>query len=550
MYNYIKFIYQETKLFIDEYKKSLFIGFSIWYLLNILHITNIFYAEEFTPRVWALGHISSLVLLLIFSCLTSYVYKSIKLKDPFVLRAVYLAKIYFFVSAALIFILWPGTWNWDDLWSLDSVRHGGLAAWQHVLTGYWMHTLVCILPMPAGIIILQVFISGILASYIVTLVEFTYNINHSNTVIHSVLKLFIFFTPPVIMYLYSGYRMGIYVFFELFVFTFFICYHGKWNNSSFIIKILCAFLIVIISTWRTESFIYIVIFMLILATEKSISKLERSFIIAFAIIVYSLIAYNQKINLGNDNYEIISTARPLVAAVVEANKNGYFNPEDQLLINDIDKVVNVKNITDTKENGEKLYWDKKLVRKGYTHEQYKEYLKAFFKLSLRYWKAVCLERWDIFNKSVSFFKKSHVQNVKGAKTLLPDNKAKELYYNAQYPLALPIIAKVRTKFINSMDVGYSDNNNWFQKAIYTFFWSPAIEIAIFIGLFIYSFIKRNWFISILTSGLIFKLAIICLTSPAPWYMYFHSYLFMGQFLVVMWLFNKYGKHPEIKVDDR
>lgn len=96
-----------------------------------------------------------------------------------------------------------------------------------------------------------------------------------------------------------------------------------------------------------------------------------------------------------------------------------------------------------------------------------------------------------------------------------------------------------------MNVG--NCNNWIQRLIYTFFWSPAIEITIFIFLFIYSFIKRNWFVAILSSSLMVKLFIIFLTSPAPWYMYLHSYLFMGQFLVVMWLFKNMGRIKKNKM---
>ena len=269
------------------------------------------------------------------------------------------------------------------------------------------------------------------------------------------------------------------------------------------------------------------------------SKRERAILLVVMLVVYFGITHDQKVKLGNDNYEIISTARPLAVMLVEANKTGKFSDQDRVLIDDINKVIDVNLVTSTKKDGVALYWSGKLVRNGYTHQQYKDYLKAFFSLSMRYPRVVLRERWGTFERSISFFKRSHTQNVGGARTLLPDNNAKKTYFAANYVLANPVLAKERTKLINTFNIG--DCKHWYQKLIYTIFWSPAPEIVLFCGLFIFYLIRKNWFNGLLLSGLLVRLVLIFLTSPADWYMYFHSYLFMGQFLLVMFLCKWYRK---------
>ena len=285
------------------------------------------------------------------------------------------------------------------------------------------------------------------------------------------------------------------------------------------------------------------IFGVLLLLESSMSRRERAFLILIMAFVYFGIAHDQKTKLGNDNYEIISTARPLAVAVIEANKTGGFSERDRVLIDTINKVVDVNLITSTKQDGVGLYWTGKLVRHGYTHQQYKDYLKAFFVLSTRYPKVVLRERLNTLDRSISFFKRSNVQNVLGARTLLPDNNAKKRYFAANYILAKPVLAKERMRFIDTFNIGQC--KRWYQKLIYTIFWSPAPEIVLFIGLFVFFLARKMWFDGFLISGLLIRFVLVFLTSPADWYMYFHSYLFLGQFLFIMW-FCKWYKERQLQ----
>ena len=186
--------------FIHAFKTPILAGIGLWYVLALMQITKLFYAHDLNFKTWAVGHVPSLILIVISCCLINYLIRELKKGNTFVSRVWYVTKIYLTVSAVLIFILWPGTWNWDDLWTLNGVRDGLVTAWQHVLSSYWMHMLLCILPLPGGIILLQVVIAGFFAGYIIALVEQRYELDNSVTLLGTVCKLFVFFTPRVFMY--------------------------------------------------------------------------------------------------------------------------------------------------------------------------------------------------------------------------------------------------------------------------------------------------------------------------------------------------------------
>lgn len=76
--------------------------------------------------------------------------------------------------------------------------------------------LLQILPFPGGIIFLQNTIISLCVAFSVVKIEKVFGIPAiSNPVLDIVIKLLPFLLPPILMYQFSGYRMGIYVYLEL-----------------------------------------------------------------------------------------------------------------------------------------------------------------------------------------------------------------------------------------------------------------------------------------------------------------------------------------------
>lgn len=165
----------------------------------------------------------------------------------------------FFVNDVFLLIVWPGTWAWDDLNTLNKIStYEGWNPWQHILTGIYQDILLQILPFPGGIILLQNVIISVCVAFVVTKLESSFDIGRlRNPVIDSMVKLFPFFTPPLLLYQFSGYRMGMYVYLELVVLVMLICAWKEPVTWSWTQLLLFSALSVIIASWRTESFFYV-----------------------------------------------------------------------------------------------------------------------------------------------------------------------------------------------------------------------------------------------------------------------------------------------------
>lgn len=517
------------------YKIPLLLGFLFWYITGVLQLDRLFYIGG-TPggRKWFLVHGISLAFILPMCCFISAVREKLKEGDVFVRRAARVAAVYLALSSFFVLVLWPGTWAWDDVWTLIDISNYRIFYWQNVMTSVWQHALLGILPFPAGIMVLQVLVTACIVGYLTALFERRFTPRAVPTLLGTVAKVAVFMTPPVIMYLYSGYRLGIYVFLEIFVLGVMICYRRRWQEASWQLKAFTAFLVAVISVWRTECFVYVPLCLLLLGFDRSLSASERRRIIAGTLLVFLALHTWQQRGLGNSNYEIVSLARPLTEAVREAGKSGKFSAEDQPLIDAIDKVVKVDMIFEKKNSsGEGLYWSG-FTRQNYSDDDYKNLLKAFVDLSLRYPETVWHERSTLFMNSLSWWGKKHYTNVDAAADLeLGNNNATAAFVGKRgdyhWILTEPVI-QARSKAIRILGIQFLSGVP--QKLVYSVFWSPLPEILMFLGILVYCLVKRRWFESLILGSFFFRIGVIFLTSPTGWYMYFHSFLFMGQVLMV------------------
>ena len=318
-------------------------------------------------------------------------------------RGFFVFKVYFSSMMLLLLILWPDTWSWDYLWTLYHISsYNSWDAWQHILTGLFQSVLLQILPFPGGIILLQNAIIAVCVAFTVTKLEISFHIGRlKNSVVDMIVKILPFLMPPVLMYQFSGYRMGVYVYLELVMLIMLIC--SAKDEKAWSLPYLLTFTVLctIVSTWRTESFVYVpCTFLLILFISKNIISNKRK-LLCIAILVIGFVGINkyQNLQLGNSNYEIISLMRPCTELVRIADPE-----EDASELTVIDKVTNLEVIQNNPTlNGEALYWNTDCVRNrndnpddDYTDEDYHNYLKAFIKLSLKYPKVVIAERWNLF----------------------------------------------------------------------------------------------------------------------------------------------------------
>lgn len=240
-------------------KYPLVIAVVQWFITTILQVDRAFFTYDQETLYFVLTKILYLVFLILIWCFIFEVHEKVKQNDKDWKRGVSIFLPYFTILMIMLLILWPGTWAYDDLLTLTDISSYGMwCPWQNILTGAYQDVLLQILPFPGGIIFLQNTIISLCVAFSVVKIEKVFGIPAiSNPVLDIVIKLLPFLLPPILMYQFSGYRMGIYVYLELVMLVILIGLNktkSKWGwKKVLLFSVICS----IISTWRTESFIYV-----------------------------------------------------------------------------------------------------------------------------------------------------------------------------------------------------------------------------------------------------------------------------------------------------
>ena len=192
-------------------------------------------------------------------CFGAQVARKVREKNQMYLRGGQFFLVYFSCTMLLLIILWPGTWAWDDLVTLRNIQHyNSFNPWQHILTGLYQDIMLQILPFPGGIILLQNVWISLIVAFSITKIESAFHIRRlKNWILDILLKLIPFFLPPILMYQFSGYRIGLYIYLELAMLVVLVCGAKDKREWKWKYVLLLAFLTVIVAAWRTESIFYV-----------------------------------------------------------------------------------------------------------------------------------------------------------------------------------------------------------------------------------------------------------------------------------------------------
>ena len=261
---------------------------------------------------------------------------------------------------------------------------------------------------------------------------------------------------------------------------------------------------------------------------------KRKIISSVVLIVgFTVCNYAQQKELGNSNYEIISLSTPCAELIRKADKE-----KDKELLDILNKVVSVETILQTKADGTSLFWDGKLIQKGYTKEDYHNFLKAFVKLSARHPWTVINERWGMFVHAIS----------KGGMGAIPDsyyifennaNKAAKYALAQNWFAYKPPFKKIRRKVVNALSFTkvHSDKSIMLRNFVYG---GTVPILCLTIALFTF-LLQKKWYYLILTLAVYLKIGIVILTEPSPWFMYYLSFYFLGYTLLVYTILYKHFK---------
>ena len=526
----------------ERFKKSLLpCGMAIiqWLINLCFSIDKFFFQYSGIPYRWIVIKISYLILLvLLWNFILDFAYR-IKRGDKSRQRGLLIFGVYYSFLMIIMIIVWPGIWSWDDIRTLLEIReYSGFFAWQHVLTGFYQDIFLQLIPAPVGIIILQNVVIAMIVAFFVVTMETKMGIGiFSNKILDIIIKLLPFILPPVLAYQFSGYRMGLYVYFEILAITVLIrlCKDGRLWSSLFIIFFctICA----IVAVWRTESFIYVISVPLLVLFRKNVFVSNRKKLCVIILFFMEFVLLNtwQKKELGDNNYQIVSILRPCVELVRMADTE-----KNSVELENIERVISVKTVLDNPQvNGEDLYWKYGVVHSNYNKDDYKAFVGAFLSLATKYPEVVINERKALAKQSlgISF---SNVTNISESATLYEKGNifADVAFENKRFG-EYPIWPKLRKKFIYLL--GCRTSTGELVGSIFRVIWNVTIPIWILIYAGCKLITQKKWIYLLIWGAIAFRIPIVFLTQPAGWIMYLLPFYFLGYVYLVYKLLLHFSK---------
>lgn len=508
-----------------------------WFLTTIFQVDRLFFVYDSENSLFLLVKALYFILLLIFWIFIFDVYDKIKTHDKKYKRGLFIFCVYFAIIMLLLVALWPGTWSLDDSLDLIAEQSYDWTAWQHILTGIYQQVLLQILPFPGGIILLQNAGIALCVAFVITKLEYSFAIPAiGNRYIDIFIKLLPFLTPPVLMYQFSGYRMGPYVYIELAMLVAWLCAikdQQQWSwQYVFLFSALCA----VTAVWRTESLFYIpfICVSMFFTKNELLPKLKKVICILLILCIYLGINHVQTEKLGNNSYKLVSILNPCVELIRVADQE-----TDKAILDDLAVTLNMDVIYANPDvSGTWLY--SYIIKPEHTDKDYHKCLTAFVKLCLKYPQIVIQERTALFIQASGITGKSVTNREWTYNFYDSDNEFQpaKLVKEAGWIADQPVFPVMRKRLINLLNMRIGNR----VSVLYRIVWNVVIPIIVLLFVWCILLKKKQWWFLIVATAVLVRVPVVFLTEPSGWLMYWLSFYFIGYVVLVYGLLYYRGNY--------
>lgn len=431
--------------------------------------------------------------------------------------------IYLIIMVAFLLIMWPGHWVWDEMNIFESVVKSEMNIWQSYITVIYMTLCLMLIPLPVGILIIQIILISAIVSYISTKIYIRYNKKIVNVILY-ILML----TPAIIINNLYPLRLTMYSYIMILFFSILIFDKMEKNKLTPNRLLKLYILISLLILWRSEGIIFAIfapLLMFLVYNQKGINILKTLLLIVINGII--IVSYNNAINgldgwieESNNRYGLTIYINPL-SEMLQYDLKGK-NIEKNL--QDIDKVLNLDILKKYPSYIEiQSYWSEpeNLIR-----EDYKEHMSAFKKSYIE----IVINNMDIFLSArmktflaTSCMYEGHSGNMDSRfLAFYMKNGYKEQVVEKfvnNYKLTKPINSSLKVNVENAL-LGRNVNDKSYNTAFGLIFWNVIPSILVIVVCGIISLIKKNWEYLLICISLISCVGIIFLTAPANYFMYY------------------------------
>ncbi len=511
------------------------VAIAIWILMDLSGMDRAFFTYEEVNRTHNIVRVLHLIALLLICNLIAYLIRNFR-ENEAIRRGLQIFVFYFALMIILWIMLYPGTWSLDDIYVADNLQNYRANGWHHIITEYYQMTLLQFLPFLGGMILLQnALIAGIVA-YVITRVEtlFLGNVRLKWTCLDLLVKCLPFLMPPVLLYQFSGYRMGIYVYVELLLLVMLLCFLKEDGQVSMTSLFALAILTAIVACWRSEAIFYVLLTpaIILFTRRERIPWLKKGLCIAVLFICFFLIRseedYTLELRAYGHDYDMLATIRPAVELIRSADMN---DSDDAVLVETMGHVVKLNMIDRYPSvDGENLFrMEDGLTYSDYSDSDYKAYMKAFVKLCLRHPEVVLRERWANARNILGLNGKMDglESNILGRSLLLFEETEVEpipTFQEEDWILQGPISAGLRNATILFLGCCDSGKN---ALPIFYFFWNSAIPICFMIITWVVLLIRKRFGYALVYFFALLKVPLIILAAPSAFFFYMLSAYLIG-----------------------
>lgn len=427
-------------------------------------------------------------------------------KNPVMVRRVIYGILYGAILTIMLILLWPGIWRTDEFGILGNVVPLQIYWWQHFLTSIFYILSFMMIPIPTGVILIQIILVSAGFGYIAQSFEDRLQIKWGG-----MLCLIPFCIPSVILFHLYPMRITLYALSELIFFWYiYDCTdkeRGKITEKQLIIFALGTALL---SNWRSEGIYYAMLLpaVILLFFYKNFSKKQIFLFLISTILLTAGIYGIQSYGLHkerNDAYEMTAYAQSLLPLVKRAYEDG-----DQDGLERADKVIDVDAVLLSAEEGRDgidSFWAGEMTSKEYSPEEFAAFKKQYFKWIFRYFNVYLKER--TYNFLTSW------EQTKSTTDLYDPDNIQFIYFLQSFSTTRPIFPVLRGKLITFM-----------EKKIWCLF---EIPIIIMICAMIHS-IKKRKKAGLLLGMILLRVPLVFITAPDNYFMYYYPFYLIGSVL--------------------
>ena len=383
---------------------------NLYMIIAFIHFAISFFLDTFLFKIniFIIYNTSELIRLIIMKLISLMLYvflwqkigkiiNNIRYKDDKTLKMLKYFFINFGINIVLLILTWPGIWRWDEFNILHHVSFYKLEYWQNYMTSIFYLLSYMLIPVPSGVIIIQMAVASGIVSYII------YNFSKIFKNSKLIYLLYIpFLLLPVLDHNLYPLRLTLYSYIELLLICqmIFIKKLGKCEKKDFLAL---SIILIILCSYRTEGIVFMALipFIYVLMLKKEIPNIKQRIlyiILTFALSLLLIIPQESVYKKTySGQYEVTSYVNQLHVVVKNELDN---NPKSDEL-KTISKVINMKELMKY-SRGIYAHNVGNLYKENTTEEDYSNLKKAYNKLLLKYPLDVIKERMQIFLTTSGF----------------------------------------------------------------------------------------------------------------------------------------------------